>query len=192
MKRQHRSRFLPLAVIGMCVFVLVSCARKVELDEDFQKILTYNFGDSREPLTVIQDRVRSTYGNTEARLNIELQLAELLKKQEATWACKDFACRQLRLVGTKESIPALASLLTDEKLSDMARYALELNTDPGVDKVLVKALGKAQGNQLIGIINTLGDRKTKDAVDALRPLSTGQNADVAAAAKDALTKIQGG
>jgi len=176
----------------MSVLMLLSCARKVELDQDFRKILTYNFGDSREPLMVIQDRVRSSYGNPETRLDLELQLAELLKKEEATWACKDFACRQLRIVGTKESVPDLASLLTDEKLSDMARYALELNTDPAVDKALVKALKKVQGNQLVGIINTLGERKTKDAVDALRDLSTGQNADVAAAARDALTKIQGG
>jgi hypothetical protein len=103
--------------------------------------------------------VRASHGDAAARLAIERQLAELLKREEATRDCKDFACRQLRIVGTSESVPALAALLTDDSLSDMARYALQLNTDPSVDKALIAALKKAQGLPLIGIINTLGERE---------------------------------
>ena len=193
MKRlSHASAVGIAAAVILSLLTLASCARKVELDEDFQGIVTYSFGESREPLMVIQDRIRASHGNAEERLDLELQLAELLKREDTSFYCKDFACRQLRVIGTAESVPALAKLLTDEKLSDMARYALELNTDPKVDKELISALRKAQGNQLIGIINSLGERRAKEALEALEPMAASQEADVAAAAKEALSKIQGG
>ena len=44
---------------------------------------------------------------------------------DAKYAGKQYVCRELSLVGTDQSVPVLAKMLTDEKLSDMARYALE-------------------------------------------------------------------
>lgn len=181
-------RLAPVVILGLTL--LVSCARKVELDEDFQAVVNYTFGASREPLVVIEDRVRASHGDAAGRLAIELQLAELLKREDTTRDCKDFACRQLRIVGTSKSVPALAALLTDESLSDMARYALQLNTDPSVDKALIAALKKAQGLPLIGIINTLGERKSSGAASALEPLASNPDAGIADAAIDALAKIR--
>ena len=175
----------------LCVIMAVSCGMgKVELDEDFQKVLTYSFGDSREPLTVIQDRIRDSYGNAEERLNLELQLAQLLQS-EATWECKDFACRQLRVIGTDKSIPVLGKLLAQEEFSDMARYALELNTDPKVDKALTKALKQASGKTLVGLLNTIGERGSSDSAASVEQYVNDSDSEVAAAAKDALTKIRG-
>jgi len=187
--RSVKAVVLLAAVVSCCAFSWLSCGRgKVELDEDFRKVLTYRFGESREPLTVIQDRIRDSYGDPVERLNLERQLVQLLRS-ESTWECKDFACRQLRLIGTGESIPALAEMLTDEKTSDMARYALELNPDPKVDKALRKALKKARGKALVGIINTLGERRDRESLDALRKLASGADEEVAAAARDAVAKI---
>ena len=63
----------------------------------------------------------------------EDQLIAVLKS-DATLKAKADACRELARVGTKQAIPALAALLGDEKLSHMARYALEPIRDPAVDE----------------------------------------------------------
>ena len=65
---------------------------------------------------------------------------------------KAAACRQLARVATKEAVPTLASLLGDEKLSHMARYAMEAIPDPSVDDALRDALGKLKGRPLLGVI----------------------------------------
>ena len=66
----------------------------------------------------------------------EAKLLAVLKSSSATQAEKADACRQLVRVATKQSVPVLASLLGDEKLSHMARYALEPIRDPSVDEAL--------------------------------------------------------
>ena len=179
--------FLMLGLF-FAVSITACGTKRVELDQDFQKILTYKFGESREPLTVISDRVRDSYGNPKERLNLERQLAQLLRS-DSTLECKDFASRQLRIIGTKESIPVLAELLTGEKTSDMARYALEQNPHPGAEKALRKALKKAQGKALIGIINSLGERSDRRSVNALKILSSDEDVEVASASAAALEKM---
>ncbi len=177
-------------VILLAGLLVVSCGGRVELDEDFQKILTYSFGDSREPLTVIEDRVRDSFGNGEQRLALERQFAEVLRREEATYDCRDFACRQLRIMGTEESVDALYDLLLVPETADMARYALQENMSEDAGKALRKALGKTDGAVLVGVVNSIGERGDEQAVDDLGKLASGTG-DVAAAAREALAKIRG-
>ena len=60
-------------------------------------------------------------------------------------AAKDFVCRKLAIIGTAESVPALAALLPDKDLSHMARYALERIPAPEAAKALREALAKTSG-----------------------------------------------
>ncbi len=100
------------------------------------------------------------------------QEAELLAvlRSDATRQEKSTACRQLARVATKEAVPTLAALLGDDKLSHMARYALESIRDPSVDDALRDALGKVKGRQRLGVIGSLGARRDAKAVDALAGL----------------------
>jgi HEAT repeat protein len=118
----------------------------------------------------------------------EAKLIAVLKS-DATQAEKAAACRQLARVAGKEAVPALASLLGDEKLSHMARYALETIPDPSVDDALRDALGKLSGRPLQGVIGSLGARRDAKAVDAMAKLLAGADADVARAAARALGNI---
>ena len=102
---------------------------------------------------------------------------------------KSAACRQLARIATKEAVPTLATLLGDEKLSHMARYALEPIRDPSVDDALREALGKVHGQPRLGVIGSLGVRGDVKAIDALAPLVKGPDADVAQAAARALGQI---
>ncbi len=99
----------------------------------------------------------------------EAQLLGVLRS-DATLQEKSAACRQLARVATKESVPTLAAMLGDEKLSHMARYAMERIPDLSVDEALRAALGKVQGRPLLGVIGSIGVRRDGKAVDALAGL----------------------
>ena len=75
----------------------------------------------------------------------EAALLEVLRS-DATFAEKSAACRQLTRIATKESVPTLASLLTDEKLSHMARYALEPIKDASVDRRVAECPCRSPGD----------------------------------------------
>jgi len=100
------------------------------------------------------------------------QEAELLGvlRSDATLEEKSAACRQLARVATKEAVPTLAALLGDERLSHMARYALEPIRDGSVDDALRDALGKVEGSPRLGVIGSLGARRDAKSVDALAGL----------------------
>lgn len=113
----------------------------------------------------------------------------VLKSADATQKQKVDACRQLAVLGGKDAIPVLAGLLSDEKLSHMARYALEPNPDPEVDEVFRRALGALQGRPLVGVIVSIGVRKDPQAVEPLSRMLSHQNADVVQAAARSLGNI---
>ncbi len=99
------------------------------------------------------------------------------------------ACRQLAVVGTRDSVPALAALLGDEQLSHMARYALQGIPDPAVDAAFRDAMATLQGRPLVGVIQSIGVRGDTRAVKALTRKLEDADPDVAQAAARALGTI---
>jgi HEAT repeat protein len=108
---------------------------------------------------------------------------------DAPLKAKADACRQLAVVGTRDAVPALAALLSDDKLAHMARYALEPIADPSVDAALREALGKLKGRPLVGVIASIGVRRHASAVKPLAARLNDVDADVAQAAARALGRI---
>ncbi|MHC4338322.1 MAG: ThuA domain-containing protein, partial [Planctomycetota bacterium] len=151
--------------------------RPPSLDDILAKVLTYNYGQSREPLTELTDMIRNAYDSPEELRIIEGRLAGVVRLR-GTLACKQFICRQLSIIGTKESVPVLAKMLTNSGTSDMARYALERIPDPAVDKALRDALGETAGKIKVGIINSLGQRRDKKAVNQLGKLLSDPDKDI--------------
>jgi HEAT repeat protein len=110
-------------------------------------------------------------------------------KSDAPLKEKADACRELALVGDKDAVPPLAALLGDEKLSHLARYALEPIPDPAVDDALREALAKLKGRPLVGVIGSIGVRRDAKAVAPLSELLKNSDAQVAHAAARALGRI---
>ncbi|MFP4058209.1 MAG: HEAT repeat domain-containing protein [Candidatus Brocadiia bacterium] len=119
----------------------------------------------------------------------EAKLLATLQDPDAELKDKSDACRLLARVGTKDAVPVLAGLLGEEKLSHMARYALEPIPDPAVDEALRAALGKLEGRHLIGVIASVGVREDAKAVPALAKYLSASEAGVAEAAARALGSI---
>ncbi|MHC4331220.1 MAG: HEAT repeat domain-containing protein, partial [Planctomycetota bacterium] len=97
----------------------------------------------------------------------EGKLIGVIGSDDASHKDKVDACRGLALIGTKKSIAPLAVLLGDEKLSHMARYALEPIKDPAVDAAFRDALGTLKGRPLVGVIGSVGVRRDARAVKPL-------------------------
>lgn len=130
-----------------------------------------------------------TVAQTVAAKGDEPKLIAVLKDSAAPLKDRIDACRQLAVVGGKDSIAPLAALLGDEQLSHNARYALQMNPDPAVDAALRDALGTAKGRPLAGVVFTIGYRRDAKAVAALASLVNSGNAMVVEAAARALGNI---
>lgn len=177
---------------------MISIGKGTEMDELLEKIKKYDYGQSRAALTELSDKIRDAYGSTAELRRIEQSLVELLQSPDTTPAAKQFICRKLSIIGTSACIPALAAMLTKEPASkqephpaDMARYALERIPGEAVDAALREALLKTSGTAKVGIINSLGQRRYKKAVDELSKLIYDSDAVTAEAAAAALGKIAG-
>jgi type 1 glutamine amidotransferase len=160
------------------------------MEQQLAKIKTYDFGDSRAALTAFSDEIRKAYGKPGELKKYEAALDDVLKS-DAKYAGKQYACRELSIIGTEQSVPMLAGMLTSEEYSDMARYALERIPGEAVNKALLAALAKAQGNAKIGIVNSLGERGCTAATADIAKCADGSDKALCGAAISALGKIGG-
>ncbi len=117
------------------------------------------------------------------------KLMEVLKNPQATVFDKAKACQRLALVGTKEAVPALAALLSEETLNAYARCGLESIQDLSVDVALREAAGKLHGRQLVGVLESIGRRRDVLAISYLNRLLDNNDATIATAAARALGAI---
>jgi HEAT repeat protein len=99
------------------------------------------------------------------------------------------AFEDLARVGDKECVPVLAGMLGDEKLSHMARYALEPIPDKSVDEVLRAAAAKLNGKLLSGVISSIGARRDSAAVELLEKHLGSSDGDVVRTTAIALGRI---
>lgn len=171
---------------GLALIALVSGA--VAQDDPFTQLKMYDF-QNRKPLDAISKMIQQSLLDRTRIAEMEKQLMAVLEDSSATFAGKQEACRFLWIIGTSVSVPALEKMLPDEKLGDLARYALERNPDPAAGRALRAALATATGRALIGIINSIGERRDPDAVKALRTLAMNPDKEVSGAAVVALGKI---
>ncbi len=120
----------------------------------------------------------------------EQELITLLQSTaSATKKCD--ACRQLRTLATAQSVPALAALLMDERISHAACYALEGIREPEAGDALREALAKTSGLTKAGVIDSLGRRRDVKSLPMLQPLVGDADPSIAVAAATALGRIGG-
>ncbi len=117
------------------------------------------------------------------------ELVELVKDPNASAFEKAKACQRLAVIGAQDAVPALAALLPDEKLNLYARFALEAIPDPAVDEALRAAAVKLTGRQLVGVINSIGNRRDAKALELLTGLTGSADKPVASAAAHAVGRI---
>ncbi len=189
MPRRITGILLVLCAAGL-VFAAPAMAAvdKAAVDKAFVELPKYDWGSSREALTVIDDAIVQSYGNDAARADLETRLLAVLGG-DATRAAKQFCCRGLAIIGTVKALPVLEPLLGDKDLSHMARYALERIGGEAVAKALRSAAGQLTGQLKIGMINSLGARRDAGSTAMLTGLLKDSDVKVATAAAAALGRI---
>ncbi len=110
-------------------------------------------------------------------------------QSDASQQDKAIACRKLGEFGTKDAVPALASLLDDEVLATYARAGLERISDPSAAAALRAALETTEGELRVGVIDSLGALRDEKAVAALGTLSGHDDVVVSDAALRALGRV---
>ena len=159
------------------------------LDQAFEALKTYDWGQDTKVLQPIRDAVVASHGNADERKALESRLAAVLETN-VSYDSKQFVCRQLMVIGTAASVPKLAVLLTDAKLSHVARYALERIMAPEAAQALRDALGKTNGKLKIGVIGSLGVRGEASGVACIAALLEDKDAAIARSAAIALGAIR--
>lgn len=183
-----------LTVLAVSIALLMGfCApaSAQSFDELLTQAATYKLGQSRKPLEAIQNQVIKDATDPAKRAHMAGKLAALLAKPDATFECKDFVCRQLHIIATPAEVPPLAALLTNDQLSHMGRYVLERMEDPAAGAALRNALQNTKGKLLIGVVNSIGNRRDPLAVPVLKTMLAEQDLPLACAAAAALGKIGG-
>ena len=156
--------------LAMCAApAATACGEDAALDEAFQKLTTLKTGQGLEILHPIRQAVVQSRTDERARTDVEARLIAILQG-DATDLAKDYACRQLVIVGSDASLPVLAGLLPNPRLSYMARYALEGIGSPAAIKTLREMLGKTDERQQVGVVISLGRLADGDAVPELASL----------------------
>jgi len=172
--------------------VLVAAAMlltgRAALADAYDDLVKYDWDQPRVPLATIEQEIRDA-ATARGRLVIETKLLKALAAPRATYACKQFVCRMLRRTGSPKCVPAMAKLLADEKLSHMARFALQHLPGEEAGAALRTAMGRLSGDLKIGVITSLGARRDPKAVPDLAKLVAARDADLARAAIAALGDI---
>jgi HEAT repeat protein len=159
------------------------------LDEAFARTTTYEFGESCLALNVIADAVTEAMDDPARQTTLERRIVGLLEDPKATRDCRAFACRQLARIGTSASVGALAKLLLDDEASHLARYALQRIPDAAASAALRNALDELEGPTLVGVINSIGERRDASALSALAELTNADDPSVASASIAAIGRL---
>ncbi|MFI5380012.1 MAG: HEAT repeat domain-containing protein [Tepidisphaerales bacterium] len=176
---------LALVAVGSLIVCVLLAATAHGQEDPYTQALAYKFGDSRQALMKIEAEIRSA--KLEQRAGIEGKLLAALNSPQATTDCRGWVCRQLRHVGSEQSIPHLVKLLGDKELATPARIALQ--SLPKCDQALREVLPKLEGDFKAGVVLTLGARGDVQALPLIAPLASDANANIAEAAIYALGQL---
>lgn len=183
MKRPHYHILWTISA----ALAIAPCAFGQELPAPYAEVLTYGFSGPRTATMTIEAEIRAA--TPEELRTIETKLLTILASTDATTACKDWVCRQLRQAGSERSVSALVPLVADKDLATVARWALQSIPGPKVDKALRDAACQLQGDLLVGVVCTIGARRDCQAVPLLAPLTSDEERAVVEAALYALGQI---
>ncbi len=138
----------------------------------------------------IDRAVTRTADDPEARAALEEECIELATTvDDIPFADRYRAFRILEVIGTERCIEPLAALLGDFELSHAARNVLEKLPHEAVDRALLDALTTTSGSARLGVMGSLGARRTTPAVDPLIALLAHDDDAISAGAAAALGRI---
>jgi HEAT repeat protein len=193
----RRARFAAMAAVALALLAGrpagATAAPAGERPSDVVAVVAaagrYQSGASTAPLRQIETWVAAATDDAALRRELEKELASLLMSETATYEARRFACSQLAVIGAEGCLPALARLLRNEAMVDIACLALANIPHERAGEVLRNAVANAQGNARAQVLKTLGTRRDAAAVPLLARAVAEDDPAVVGAAIAALGRI---
>jgi len=182
------NRTIGMTLAAGATTVAVAKTNSAEVDKALETLKTYDWGADRNTLNPIDQAIIATHDDPAARKALEKGLVDALAGGLSRSA-QDYVCRKLRVIGTAQSVEALAALLPDEKTSHIARYALERMRNRKALEVMREALPKVGGKLKPGLIGSLGVRRDKKSTKTIAKFLRDSDVMTAKAAAHALALI---
>lgn len=182
-----RNRMLVLALGALLMTLTPTIQAQTVSNDVYQALIKREFGTAVDEMTAIEKQIQTA--TPEELPAIEKRLVAVLEAPDATMPGKQFACQMLRLVGSRQCVPAVAKLLADPQLSHMARMVLLAMDDRSAEAALRDALERTEGTVRIGLVDTIGDRGDRRSLKAVAALLKSGDAALASAALNAIGKI---
>jgi HEAT repeat protein/type 1 glutamine amidotransferase len=180
---------LTLAFLLCSAWTLTAAPLPDDVTAALQALQKYEYGQPRLPLFTLEAFSGRSTAQPDQQQALAAAYLKIVTATDSTAAARVFACQQLALVGGAAEVPTLAALLNQPEQTDFARLALEAIPAPEAGAALRAALDKLSGKPLIGVINSLGQRRDEQVVSAMVKLCGQSDAAVRAAACLALGKI---
>ena len=179
---------LAAGAVAAIVDKAVAKTDSAAVDKALESLKTYDWGADRKTLDPIDQAINASNGDAATRKALEKSLVDILAGGISRSA-QDYVCRRLRVIGTVQSVPVLATLLPAESTSHIARYALEGIRNRRAASALRAALPKVNNKLKPGMIGSLGVRRDKRSTETIAKLLNDSDSDVAQAAAHALGLI---
>lgn len=173
-----------LALVAASCFTAVNAA---DVDALIRQVSSYEWGQDPSAVRQLEAETLHSAG-THAASTLEKRLDAALGKAQ-TQAARDAYCRDLSVIGTAASVPALAPMLLRAETAEMARYALERIPDKAAVEALRRALPQAPPSAKAGIVNSLGLRRDAASARAIKALLSSSDPRIAQASAAALAHI---
>ena len=164
-------------------------AESMTLDQASAHLMVFEVGQSRQPIRYLERQVYLATAAPDRRADMAHRLLTVLQSSEASLPGRRLACQWICLVDDAAAVPALSAMLDEPETFDMALGALEHYESGQAEQVLLGALRNYEGKQQIAIINALGRRGGKQAVQPLASLLSGDNTEITPAAAISLGMI---
>ncbi len=158
------------------------------IDSAFEALTTYDQGSSRAALLPIDEAVMRSLSYSDERPPLERRLVAVFT-QGVSAAAREYVCAKLTLIGSALCVTALAALLDRPESATAARNVLEALPHPEAGQALRERLPQLEGEQKIGVIQSLGLRRDSDSVPALAALLLHPASEISGAAAAALGQI---
>ena len=187
-------RYILTVLVGIALSVAAAVGAETgpsrqlaPLDEIIGSLPTCEWEQVAKAENALDALIARTHGDAAARSVLESRLVAALRP-DTTQAGVQVICKNLATIGSAKCVPALAKFLENERLSHLARYALQRIPDPAAAAALHDALLQTSGKTQAGIISSIAARQDAKAVDALILLLDDRDYGVAGAALLALAE----
>jgi HEAT repeat protein len=186
-----KSFFIFFITLFLAVFCLaeIDPVIKQSIDNAAANMASNEYEAAQPGQDEIDNIIRTSLEDAHVRQYLETVLTGILKDSDASYTAKVHSCRRLGQIGAENAADELGELLSDEKLSHMARFGLEALGTETACKELIKALEITSGLIKAGIINSLGVLEYEPATDMLIDAADSSDPVVIEAAVSSLGKI---